>query len=183
MARTTSCQAGGGRQFCGDGRARFFSARPLEIMSMVLSQSERLRLIAEQARGVVSRNKTVDSSLITFKNQMRASKTSTPLTVPTTLNTSGCGAFTVATGVGTQMTQEGLLQKAAGCAICSDDDSVVNNVIILPTPCINFLAPPFTQQNLSTMYVAPCTNPGVRVYFPPVRPSCSTIIGQNVFPS
>lgn len=164
-------------------RPRFFSPRRLDIMSMVLSQSERLRLIAEQARGVVARNKTVDASLITFKNQMRASKaTPVPLTVPTTLNTAGCGAFTVATGVGTQMTQEGLMQKAAGCAICSDDDSVVNAAIVLPTPCVNFLAPPFTQQNLSTMYVAPCTNPGNKVFFPTVRPSCNKIIGPNVFP-
>lgn len=153
-------------------------------MSMVLSQSERLRLIAEQAQGVVSRNKTVDASLITFKNQMRASKaTPVPLTVPTTVNTSGCGTPTVATGGGTQMTQEGLMQKAAGCAICSDDDSVVNSVIVLPTPCVDFLKPPFTQQDLSKMYVTPCTNPGKIVYFPPVRPTCSTIIGQNVFPS
>jgi hypothetical protein len=153
-------------------------------MSMVLSQSERLRLIAEQARGVVGRNKTVDASLITFKNQMKASKaTPVPLTTPTTLNNGDCGAYTVTTGVGTQMMQDGLMQKAAGCAICSDDDSVVNSVIVLPTPCVNFLAPPFTQQNLSTMYVTPCTNPGKIVYFPPVRPTCSTIIGQNVFPS
>ena len=75
------------------------------------------------------------------------------------------------------------MQQAAGCAICSDDDSVVNAAIVLPTPCVDFLAPPFTQQNLSTMYVAPCTNPGNNVYFPPFRPSCRTIIGQNVFPS
>jgi len=150
---------------------------------MVLSQSERLRLIAEQARGVVGRNKTVDASLITFKNQMRASKTTpVPLTVPTTVGTSGCGTPTVATGVGTQMTQEGLMQKAAGCAICADDDSVVNATIILPTPCVDFLAPPFTQQNLSTMYVTPCTNPGNKVYFPTVSPSCNKKIGPNVFP-
>jgi hypothetical protein len=27
-------------------------------------------------------------------------------------------------------------------------------------------APPFTQQNLSTIYTAPCTDPGKRDYFP-----------------
>jgi hypothetical protein len=75
------------------------------------------------------------------------------------------------------------MQKAAGCAICSDDDSSVNATIMLPVPCVNFQAPPFTQQNLSTMYITPCTNPGNIVYFPPVRPTCSTIIGYNTFPS
>lgn len=138
---------------------------------MAMSQSERLRLIQEQANKYVSRNRCVDASLQTMINQARASKTAAPQTVADVTNRDGCAANVVFRGAGTNMDQSALLQRAQGCAICPDvrpADTGVVPVVTLPVPCINQFAPPFTQQNLSTMYVAPCTDPGIRGYFPNV---------------
>lgn len=83
------------------------------------------------------------------------------------------------------MDYSAILQKAQGCAICPDvppADTGVVPVVTLCTPCINNEVIPFAQQNISTIYpapyVAPCTDPGNRHYFPekPVRgdgPSCT----------
>jgi hypothetical protein len=137
---------------------------------MSMSESERLRRIQEQATKYVSRNKCVDASLLTMQNQARASKTAIPQTVTGQVVRDGCCATTVYKGKGTNMDQTALLQRAQGCAVCAEDPSQVgvNPVITLPVCCVDNFAPPFTQQNLSTMYVAPCTVPGPEVYFPPI---------------
>lgn len=146
---------------------------------MVLSQSERLRYIQEQATKFVSRNKCVDSSLMTQIVQAKASSVMTPKVVTGVQNSEYCGTVT---GKGTNGEYINVLQTAEAAAIgapCSNNptDTGVNPHIILPTPCINFNAPPFTEQNLSTMYVAPCVNPGIRNYFPRIPsngPGCTT---------
>ena len=141
-------------------------------------------MIQEQANKYVSRNKCVDSSLQTFIVQSRASATSAPKTVQ---NRSGWGAGTssfsvVATGKGTNGEYINILQAAQANAVgapCSNKpgDTGVTPVITLPIPCINYQAPPWTQQNLSSFYTAPCTNPGKRDFFPPYvsnGPGCKT---------
>jgi hypothetical protein len=160
-------------------------------MSSIMTDQERIRHIQEQARSIVSRNKCVDASLQTMINQSKAcsQKSGNSFLAPTTvagvknysgqglealntsLNTNGGGFPTnvVARGVGTGGEYFGILQVAQGNAIgpaTAPADTGVTPVITLPVPCINMQAPPFTQQNLSTMYVAPCTNPGKRDYFP-----------------
>ena len=154
-----------------------------------MTDQERIRHIQEQARSVVSRNRCQDASLQTLINQSRACSQKsgaglTPVTVSgvkdyngqgtealnTSLNTNGGGypMNVVTRGVGTGGEYFGILQVAQGNAIgpatAPADTSVVPN-ITLPVPCINMQAPPFTQQNLSTMYVAPCTDPGKKDYF------------------
>jgi len=155
-----------------------------------MTDQERIRHIQEQARLVISRNKCVDASLQTMINQSKACSQKsgigiTPTTVSavmnysgrglealnTTLDTNGGGYPTnvVKRGVGTGGEYFGILQVAQGNAIgpaTAPADTGVVPIITLPIPCINMQAPPFTQQNLSTMYVAPC-NPGKRDYFPP----------------
>lgn len=138
---------------------------------MAMSESERLRRIQEQATSYVNRAKCVDSSLLTFMNQMKASKgTVAPQTVTGKIVRDGCCATVSYKGKGTNMDQSALIAAAAGCAICSDEVSPSGGIKI-PTVCVDNFAPPFTQQNLSTMYVTPCKVPGPEVYFPtvPVR--------------
>jgi len=149
---------------------------------MAMSQSERLRLIQEQATKYVARNKCVDSSLQTFIVQAKASSTAAPKIISGVQSQNGCAANVTITGKGANMEYLGILQAAQASAVGSPccntpSDTSVSPVIVLPTPCINQLAPPFTQQNLSTMYVAPCTDPGKRDYFPPFVPNgpgCTT---------
>jgi hypothetical protein len=119
-----------------------------------MSQSERLALIQKQATKYVARNKCVDSSVQTMRVQSLASATPTPGSVPL-----ACG---VARGKGANGEYIGILQKAQGCAICADEPQGPRSVI-LDTPCINQQAPPFTQQNMSQIYVPPCT-PGNASY-------------------
>jgi hypothetical protein len=138
-----------------------------------MTDQERLRRVQEQANSYVSRNRCVDASLMTMMNQAKAAKggPAAPQTVAGKKIVDGCCRDYVATGKGTNMDQTALLQKAQGCAICPDGrpaDSTIPAGIVLPVPCIDNFAPPFTQQNLSTMYVAPCVDPGNRVYFPDV---------------
>lgn len=79
------------------------------------------------------------------------------------------GTNVTITGVGTGGEYINILQIAQGNAIgpkVLPADTGARPVITLPVPVINMQAPPFTQQNLSTMYVAPCTDPGKRDYFP-----------------
>ena len=143
---------------------------------MAMSQSERLRLIQEQATKYVSRNKCVDSSLLTMQRQAQASRTAAPTTVAAVVSQNGCAANVVIRGKGTNMDYTGILQAAQACAICPDNapaDTGVVPVVVLPTPCVNYDVQPFAQQNISTIYpapyVAPCTDPGNRQYFP-VKP-------------
>ncbi len=150
-----------------------------------MSQSERIRHIQEQANRVVSRNRCVDSSLLTMQRQAQASRTNiAPVTVQNKIVENGCCRTVTIRGKGMQMEYGGILQAAQGCAICPDvrpTDTGSSPVIILPTPCINETVIPFAQQNISTIYPAPyippCTDPGNRQYFPekPVRgdgPNC-----------
>ena len=125
-----------------------------------MSESERIRRIQEQANKYVARNRCVDSSLLTMKRQAQASSVTAPATVAA------------------------VMQKAASCAVCSDTDTSVTPYITLAVPCINNFAPPFTQQNLSTMYVTPCTDPGNRVYFPPaIYDGSNCTFNRNMTPS
>ena len=160
---------------------RFFSGRRCSRMAM--SQSERLRLIQEQATRYVSRNKCVDASLLTMVNQAKASSVPTPGRVAITSTRDACSGQGTAAGKGANGEYIGILQAAQAAAFnapCSTNkpaDTGAIPVITLPVPCINYNAPPFTQQNLSTMYVEPCTNPGKRDYFPPRvsnGPGCTT---------
>lgn len=152
---------------------------------MVLSQSELIRYKQEQATKYVSRNKCVDASLLTMVNQAKASSVSAPGRVASRSTQTACAGQTTITGKGTNGEYTAVLQAAQAAAFnapCSTNkpaDTGVVPQIILPVPCINYNAPPFTQQNLSTMYVAPCTDPGKRDYFPPFvsnGPGCTTNI-------
>jgi len=140
-----------------------------------MTDQERIRHIQEASKKFVSRNKCVDASLMTMINQAKASSVAVPSSTPVssvapsvTAGTS-CATNIYISGVGTANDYSGILQKAQSSAICACSgvgDTGVTPKIILPTPCINMAAPPFTQQNLSTIYTAPCTDPGKRDYFP-----------------
>lgn len=104
-----------------------FSAEAVRRYQMSMSESERIRRMQEQATSYVSRSKCVDSSLWTFQNQMKASKSVVaPQTVegkvvrPTGDGSSNCCATVTYRGRGTNMDQSALIAAAAGCAICSD---------------------------------------------------------------
>jgi len=132
----------------------------------VLSESERLRLLTEGRVRYIARGKVRDSSELTYIAQAKASKTAGIQTIPTVVNQANCATNATVTGKGTNMEYIGILQKAQGCAICADPDVATNLGMYLSTGCVNQQAPPFTQQNLSTMYVTPCKDPGFKVYFP-----------------
>ena len=145
-------------------------------MSSIMTDQERIRRIQEQANRFVSRNKCNDASLQTLINQSKATSGRSgntllsEATVPAVVSDGGCARNVTITGVGTGGEYFGILQIAQGNAIgpaVAPADTGVVPMITLPVPCINMQAPPFTQQNLSTMYVAPCTDPGKRDYFPP----------------
>ena len=115
----------------------------------------------------------------------QAKASGTPTTNIVT-NTSSCSLYV--RGKGTNGEYIGVLQAAQAAAFnapCSTNkpaDTGVISQITLPVPCINYNAPPFTQQNLSTMYVAPCTDPGKRDYFPPFvsnGPGCTMNINRT----
>lgn len=140
-----------------------------------MSDQERIRYVQEQAKKFVSRNKCVDSSLQTLKVQSYASSQrsgNTNLSAPSVaavIDRNDCPTNAVVRGVGTGGEYFGILQVAQGNAIgpaVAPADTGVSPVITLPVPCINMQAPPFTQQNLSTMYTAPCRDPGKKDYFP-----------------
>jgi hypothetical protein len=141
---------------------------------MAMSQSERIRLIEESARKIVSRNKTVDSSLRTLLVQAQASQIATPQRVAGVVDRNDCPTNVTISGKGTNGEYLGLLQVAQGCAICptvKPTDTGLVPTITIPTPCLNFTTIPFAQQNISTIYpapyVAPCSDPGIQGYFPP----------------
>jgi len=151
-----------------------------------MNQSERIRLIEEQANRFVSRSKCTDSSLRTFVVQSAASKMSapasialscgvpaasyasiTPVAIPgTAVSKTICG---VAKGKGTNGEYVAILQAKQGGAICGSDSvdgGSQGGVITLPVPCIDMNAPPFTQQNMADPYKSSC-GPSSEVYFPP----------------
>jgi hypothetical protein len=132
----------------------------------VLSESERLRLLTQGQVRYIARGKVRDSSELTYIRQAQASKTPTPVRVSTVVDQANCPTNATVTGKGANMEYLGILQKAQGCAVCADPPVGANLGIYLSTGCVNQLAPPFTQQNLSTMYVTPCKDPGFKVYFP-----------------
>ena len=143
-------------------------------LNTIMTDQERIRHIQEQAKQVISRNKCTDASLHTLKVQAQAGSQRSgntllaPGRVSAVMNKNGCANNVVISGEGTNGEYFGILQIAQGNAIhprVANSDAEVP-IITLPVPCINMAAPPFTQQNLSTMYVAPCTNPGKRDYFP-----------------
>jgi hypothetical protein len=167
---------GGGR--VNFAAASFFSGGRVRIkMSLPMTQSERIRLIQEQSNKYVSRNKCNDSSLQTLIVQAKASSTYTPQRVK-----GNTGCTVVATGKGTNGEFINILQAAQANAMgapCSNTtgDTGVTPVVTLPIPCINYNAPPWTQQNMSSFYVAPCAIPGKNDYFPPRvsnGPGCTT---------
>lgn len=140
---------------------------------MAMLQSERLRLIQESATQVISRSKCVDSSLQTLVVQAQASSRSAPATVPGKVDRADCPTNVVATGKGTNGEYLGILQVAQGCAICPDISPAGPGevpAIVLPTVCPDYERQPFAQQGISAKdpapYVAPCTDPGKRDYFP-----------------
>lgn len=140
---------------------------------MAMLQSERLRLLQEASTKVVSRFKCVDSSLQTLIVQAQASQTSAPATVAGVASRPAGATNVVATGKGTGGEYLGILQVAQGCAICPDVAPAGAEVpaVILSVPTLNYDVQPFAQQNISTIYpapyIAPCTDPGNRFYFPP----------------
>jgi hypothetical protein len=140
---------------------------------MAMLESERLRLLQEAATKVVSRFKCNDSSLQTLIVQAQACSRSAPATVAGVVDRgNGCATNVVATGKGTNGEYLGILQVAQGCAICPDTAPAGPEVpaIVLPTVCPDYTRQPFAQQGISAVdpapYIAPCTDPGNRVYFP-----------------
>jgi hypothetical protein len=152
---------------------------------MAMLQSERLRLIQEEANKYVSRRKVRDASELTYIHQAQAlSKTTQPVTVVTKVIRDGCAADTTVCGKGTNKDYTAILQKAQSCAICSEPDLGNNLVAVLPTPCFPRNRPPFAQQDmLGTVYTPPC-KPGYQVFFPPKLsdgPTCN--FNRQFFPS
>lgn len=102
--------------------------------------------------------------------QARASSVAAPTTVSAVVNQGGCAANATVTGGGAGGEYLGILQAAQASAICAcsgTTDTGVVPSIILPVPCIDMTKPPFTQQDTSNFYTAPCTDPGKRDYFYP----------------
>ena len=153
-----------------------------------MSYSERMRYIMEENNKFVARNKVRDSSELTLIRQAKATATAIPQTVAAVINphtsqqmTSyqglpDCAANVVYTGVGTSNDYSAILQKAQGCAICSDNDSVNNQYITLPTPCFNRSEFPFVQSNVSSPVF--CKTIGKTGYFPQ-PPSCAA--SNNIY--
>ncbi len=138
----------------------FFSSPPFAFehpdRKMPYTEAERIRMIQEQATKFVSRNKCVDSSLLTMTRQAAASKNINPSAVSQT----GCPGQATIRGKGTNMEYVNVLQGAQACAVCpttAPADGGVVPAIVLPTPC--FTPPPSTV-------VQPCSVPGFNQYFP-----------------
>jgi hypothetical protein len=142
----------------------------------------------EENNKFVAQNKVRDSSELTLIRQAKATSTAAPQTVATVINphtsqqmTSyqglpDCPTNVVYTGVGTSNDYSAILQRAQGCAVCSDNDTVVNQYITLPTPCFNRSGFPFVQSNVSSPVV--CKTIGNTGYFPQ-SPSCAA--SNNIY--
>ena len=155
---------------------------------MAMSYAQRLRYIQEENNKYIARNKVRDSSELTLIRQAKASSIQQPQTVSTIvdLHTSQqmttypyqnqCATNVVYTGVGTFNDYTAKLQKQQSCAVCADDDSVINQYITLPTPTFDRLQFPFIQTNLSTPVI--CHDPGFIKYFP-AGPPCA--LSTNIY--
>lgn len=155
---------------------------------MAISYAQRLRYIQEENNKYIARNKVRDSSELTLIRQAKASSVQQPQTVSTIVDLhtlqqmttypyqSDSPANVVFTGVGTFNDYTAKLQKKQNCAVCADNDSVVNQYITLPTPTFDRLQFPFIQTNLSTPVV--CHDPGFIKYFPS-GPPCH--VSTNIY--
>ena len=155
---------------------------------MAMSYSERMRYLQEEANKYVARNKCRDSSELTLMRQAKATSVVEPNVVPNVVDLHSsqqmtsyqglpdCPANVVYTGVGTSNDYSAILQGKQGCAVCSDDDSVVNQYITLPTPCYNRDGFPFVQNNISTPYI--CQTIGKTGYFRQA-PACAA--SNNIY--
>lgn len=143
---------------------------------MAMSQQEYIRRLQDAGNKFVSRNKTVDSSLLTMTRQFQGAKNQIPASVATKQEVRNCAMSGVARGKGTS-DSDAVLAAAVACGVCptvAPADTGLVTHIILPTPCINYSVQPFAQINISTIYPAPqvpsaCATPGNFHYFP-VKP-------------
>jgi hypothetical protein len=152
-----------------------------------MDESQRIRLLQEQSIKYVSRWRPRDSSEITLELQAKAAAAYVVAQkVSGTAGSSGC-QFTAA-GRENNSGFLAILQGKQGCAVCSDPGPTSSTVALgveIPAPCNNYLAPPFTQQNLSTPYVV-CTTPANNYFFPPkasALPGCSNVQQRLFLPS
>jgi len=160
---------------------------------MAMSYSERMRYIQEEANKYVARNKVRDSSELTLMKQAKATTTTAPQIVaavtnlhtnqlmPPYQNQDSCAASVVYKGVGTSNDYSAILQGKQGCAICLDDDPVLNQYIINATPCFNRYQFPFIQSVSSAAVY--CKDPGFNVFFPPGPPRCAASTNIYYTPS
>jgi hypothetical protein len=160
---------------------------------MAMDESQRIRLLQQQANTYVSRSRPRDSSEITYMLQAKAAQA---FVAPTLRAGAPNGSFPVVTGCNTsgQFVTQGkatnkdytaLIQGLAGCAVCSDPVPSEALGIYIPVVSNDYLAPPFTQQNLSTPYVV-CQTPNNNYFFPPPASglsNCSNSQQRLFFPS
>ena len=146
-----------------------------------MTQSERLKRVVGEQQVFINRAKVRDSSEQTTIVKARASGTYLPQTsriqTAVTKNVSlqtDSQAFptalsTVVTidGKGTNKDHDAILESKQNAAICSDISPALWQYGTLPPYIYSRVAPPFSQQTLSTAYTAPCSIPGKNVYFPP----------------
>lgn len=144
---------------------------------MAMSQSERIRLLQEDTNRYIARAKVRDSSELTLMRQAKGSSVEHPTTVTGTVGVDGCARSFVTKGAGTGGSYTNVLQRAQGCAVCSDPDPGVNRGITLPVPCGDRTKYPYVQQT-----APPACKPGYQVFFPPFLPDCRTC-NQHQYPS
>jgi len=141
-------------------------------MFVAMSQSELLARRLEQQPQFISRAKVRDSSELTAINKARASGNQAPSRVyssgiQTTTNGTLLGLSTtiVVQGKGTNMDHDAILERAQGCAICSDVGPSTTPSITLTPFVYSTSNQPYSQVNLFTATAPPCTI-GHNVYFP-----------------
>ena len=151
-------------------------------MFVAMSESERLKRVVAEQTNYVSRAKVRDSSEQTAIIKARNSGNKYPSVVQSAgLQTDDKGlsknlSTTVTIkGKGTNMEYTSILEAAQNAAICADISPADVKGIVIPSFIYSRVAPPFSQQTLSTAYTAPCKIPGNNVYFPPFlqRGTCS----------
>ena len=149
-----------------------------------MPQSEYLSRLLSERPTVIARNKVRDQSEQVIITQARASTQKIPTIVQTTDGATSTVMYKSSVGNGSQGTYTGVLQAAQHCAICQDPtDPAVNAFIILPSTVVDHNAPPYSQQNLSTLYTN-CSVPPKQVFFPgKLSATCSTNQILYPFPS
>jgi len=145
---------------------------------MAMLQSEYLRRSISEHQVVISRNKVRDSSEQTFKVQARASSVMPTIVSNGNFSTTTTYARSRLNGTGGEYI--GNLQKQIGCAVCSDDDPVVNRIMTISSIVQNHKIEPWSQETASVNY-----NWGGKQNFFPSKLSatCSTNQIQYKFPS